>query len=262
MLAEHGLAFWIETDSNRMLFDTGQGQVIMGNARHLGVQLELCDTIILSHGHYDHIGGLGSVLDTARRTKICAHPASIGKKYVRREDGSTHDIGVRVVNEPEGLQRAEELIFPSRPTEVCPGIFVTGEIPRVTDFEDTGGSFFLDEHCRQPDPLDDDQALFFESSNGIVVLLGCAHAGVVNTIQYIREVTGNKPIHAVLGGMHLTGASAERLHQTIEAFRRFRLDLVGPAHCTGMPATAALWAALPGKCFACPVGTKMEFRLP
>jgi 7,8-dihydropterin-6-yl-methyl-4-(beta-D-ribofuranosyl)aminobenzene 5'-phosphate synthase len=145
---------------------------------------------------------------------------------------------------------------------VLNGLTVTGTVPRNTDFEDTGGPFFLDAACTRPDPLVDDQAVFFESREGLVVLLGCAHSGVVNTLHYISELTGGKPIHAVLGGMHLVQASPQRLERTIESLRTWHTPLLAPGHCTGMAATAALWNAFPGRCATCHVGTRFEFDIP
>ncbi|HBO43225.1 MAG TPA: hypothetical protein DD670_04680 [Planctomycetaceae bacterium] len=150
-------------------------------------------------------------------------------------------------------------IATERPTVVVEGLTVTGPVPRSNDFEDTGGPFFLDEACSQPDPLDDDQSLFIETSEGIVVLLGCAHSGVVNTLHYIRRLTGNQPIRAVIGGMHLVGASTRRIERTIEELRPLCVERLAPAHCTGTPATTALWNAFPDKCQPCSVGTRFEF---
>ena len=108
----------------------------------------------------------------------------------------------------------------------------------------------------------DDQALFLDSRGGTVVLLGCAHAGVVNTLHYIRELTGGKPIRAVIGGMHLAAAYGKRMARTIEDLRRLDVESLGPAHCTGITATAQLWHAFPGRCFPCTVGTTVTFELP
>jgi 7,8-dihydropterin-6-yl-methyl-4-(beta-D-ribofuranosyl)aminobenzene 5'-phosphate synthase len=105
-----------------------------------------------------------------------------------------------------------------------------------------------------------DQALFFDTTDGLVVLLGCGHAGVVNTLDYIRHVTGARPIHSVLGGMHLQSASPERMEKTIAALRRLDIRRLAPAHCTGLPALAQLWTALPDRCSSCAVGTSMSFQ--
>jgi len=260
MLTEHGLAFWIDTGSRRVLFDTGQGKVLRHNARRLGVRLELADAIVLSHGHYDHTGGLGQALRTAPRAKVYAHPAALRPKYARNDDGTARDLGIPSLDEETVRKQASELVWTRQPTEFCDGLFVTGEIPRVTAFEDTGGPFFLDRDCQHPDPLIDDQCVFFQCLQGTVVLLGCAHAGVVNTLRYVEQLTGNRPIHAVMGGMHLGGASRERMNHTILAFSEFDIRHLGPAHCTGMAATAELCTAFPERCFACRAGTTMAFE--
>ena len=262
LLAEHGLAFWIETDSRRVLFDTGQGMVLSSNASELGVDLTLADTVVLSHGHYDHTGGLGRVLQANRRAKVYAHPAVFQSKYARNDDGTSREVGMPPLNEKTVCEQADDVIWTEPPTEICQGLFATGVIPRVTTYEDTGGPFFVDAAGQQPDPLEDDQALFFESSRGTVVLLGCAHAGVINTLQYIRQLTDGKPIHAVLGGMHLLTASRDRMCQTIEAFRQLDVERLGPAHCTGMTATMKLWTAFAGRCFSCSAGATIEFEAP
>ena len=112
------------------------------------------------------------------------------------------------------------LVFTERPTPAADGLTVTGPVPRLTEFEDTGGPFFLDHACTKPDPLEDDQAVFFDTLKGTVVLLGCGHSGIINTLRYIVELSGNKPIRAVIGGMHLVSASPERITQTIKEIRR------------------------------------------
>ena len=148
----------------------------------------------------------------------------------------------------------------AKPPEVLDGIFVTGEISRQNTFEDTGGRFLLDASCTRPDPLLDGQALFFDTAQGLVVLLGCAHSGGVNTLEYVRHLTGGRPIHTVLGGMHLLNATSERRDQTLAAFRRFDIQRLAPAHCTGLPALARLWTAFPDRCSSCAVGTSLLFQ--
>lgn len=259
MIPEHGICFWIEIGSTKVIFDTGQGGALLNNARILGVSLEQAEFVVLSHGHYDHTGGLKAVLQLSPNSKVYAHQAAFQPKFACNEYGRSQAIGMSSMNEKSVRKLAGDVIFTTKPTQIADCLFVTGEIPRVTEFENTGGPFFLDEGCIKSDPLLDDQALFFESSRGIVVLLGCAHAGVINTLLYIQQLTHGKPIHAVMGGMHLLSASRKRMNNTIKYLVRIKPDLLGPAHCTGRAATAELWEAFSQKCFPCSVGTSIEF---
>ena len=182
LLGEHGLSFWIELGCKRILFDTGQGHVLRSNARRLGIRLDHIDAVVLSHGHYDHTGGLGDVLRSSRATTVYAHPAAFDAKYARNPDGSARDVGMPGLDE-EMIRDMAELVLVEGPTELCRGLHLTGPVPRTTDFEDTGGAFFKDRACTQPDHLTDDQAVFMETEAGTVVILGCAHAGVINTLR-------------------------------------------------------------------------------
>lgn len=261
LLAEHGLAYWIEVGSQYVLFDTGQGGVLAGNAFRLKAPLSHVDAVVLSHGHFDHTGALAESLRGARSEKIYAHPAALEPKFARNRDGTSREIGIPYPCKQAVQQRRDQWVLTEKPTPVAGGLMVTGTVPRVTDFEDTGGPFFLDAACQAPDPLIDDQAIYFESAEGTVVLLGCAHSGVINTLRYVRELTGGRPIHTVMGGMHLVNASEERLQRTLEELNEMKIGHLGPAHCTGRAATAALWNTLPERCFPCHVGTQVEFDL-
>ncbi|MEA1950653.1 MAG: MBL fold metallo-hydrolase, partial [Planctomycetota bacterium] len=137
--------------------------------------------------------------------------------------------------------------------------YLTGQVPRRNDFEDTGGPFYLDQACTEPDPLLDDQALYIETRAGVVVVLGCAHSGVVNILDHVADLTGRDQIHAVMGGMHLGRATSQRLLATSEVIKRYGIKKIGTAHCTGMRATSYLWSQFPDECFECCVGT--TFRI-
>jgi 7,8-dihydropterin-6-yl-methyl-4-(beta-D-ribofuranosyl)aminobenzene 5'-phosphate synthase len=260
LLAEHGLAFHIQAGPRSLLFDTGQSGLLLQNARNLQVSLTAVEAIALSHGHNDHTGGLKAAREAAPKARLFLHPASLAPKFAGNPDGTGRPIGMYEENAKAIRAAANAVVWTSQPTEVLEGVFVTGEIPRKNAFEDTGGQFFLDAACTQRDPLMDDQALFLDTTKGLVVLLGCAHAGVVNTLEYIRQLTGGRPIHTILGGLHLLKASSERMEKTIAAFRRLDIQRLASGHCTGFPALAQLWNAFPGRCSSCAVGANWVFH--
>jgi 7,8-dihydropterin-6-yl-methyl-4-(beta-D-ribofuranosyl)aminobenzene 5'-phosphate synthase len=258
--AEHGLSFFIRTDRQCVLFDTGQTDLLLRNAGVLDVSLADLQAIAISHGHYDHTGGLKTAREQAPQSRLYLHPAAVAPKFAGNPDGSSRNIGMIDPVLETVRQAGDAVVWTTKPTQIADGIFLTGEIPRRTSFEDTGGRFFLDEVCARPDPLIDDQALFFDTQEGVVMLVGCAHAGLVNTVEYVRHITGHRPIHAVLGGFHLLEAGAERIGKTLEAIQRWDPQRIAPGHCTGMPALARLWSALPDRCSTCAVGASIGFE--
>ena len=260
LLAEHGLSFHLQVGSRGLLFDTGQSDLFLHNALKLRISLANAEAIVLSHGHNDHTGGLMAAHEAAPQARLFLHRAALTQKFVRKPDSTTRSIGMDEATAETIRRAAKAVVWTRNPTEVLDGIFVTGEIPRQNTFEDTGGPFFRDAAGAQPDPLLDDQALYFDTQEGLVVLFGCGHAGVVNTLDYVQHLTGGRPIHTILGGLHLLTASPERMEKTIAAFRRLDIKRLAPAHCTGLPALAQLWTAFPDRCSSCAVGASMVFQ--
>jgi 7,8-dihydropterin-6-yl-methyl-4-(beta-D-ribofuranosyl)aminobenzene 5'-phosphate synthase len=257
---EHGLAFCLHTARGRLLFDTGQSDLLVRNAAVLGMRLDSVQAIALSHGHYDHTGGLPALRTAAPTARLFLHPDALIPRFSGQPDGSTRAVGLPEAARAMLLASEGRIVWTRAATEVIDGVFLTGEIPRETAFEDTGGRFYLDAAGTQADPLLDDQALFFDTAEGVVVLLGCAHAGVVNTLRHIRRLTARRPVQAVLGGFHLLTASEARLQATLAALAELDLRMIGAGHCTGPAATARLWAAFPDRCCTCAVGSAFRFQ--
>jgi len=257
--AEHRLSFWLEYEHKRVLFDTGQSDLFLKNANILVINLSYVDAIVISHGHYDHTGGLSEILNRDRKTTLYIHPQALKPKFSRKADN------MRMIGMPDAVKQivnitaeSGRVILTKTPAEVLQGLFVAGHIPRNTDFEDTGGDFFANQNCTEKDTLADDQAIFYETREGPVIILGCAHSGVVNTLNYVAKLTNQKNIYAVAGGMHLLNASAERIERTIEALRRYNVQKIGLAHCTGNKAVEKFNIAFPGRCFICSAGSQVN----
>lgn len=254
LLGEHGLSFLIEADGKRILFDTGQGMTLLHNARQLDISLHDLDAIALSHGHYDHTGGLPALLKECPSAPLYLHPAAIQPKYSRRQE-----IGSPIQKQELLTTGSRPVIWTESPTEILPGVYLTGSIPRNHLLENTGELFWQDSAHQSIDSLPDDQALFLKSGKGWIVVLGCAHSGVINTLDYIAYLTGAKQFHTVLGGMHLLKATEERIHATAETLAKYQVKQLGANHCTGLKAIALFYHQLEHICFDCRVGTPLHF---
>ncbi len=258
LVGEHGLSFYIEADNRHILFDTGQNIGIANNAGVLGVDLGRIDTVVLSHGHYDHSSGLKSLLDCNTNFTLHAHPDVFGPKL--KGAGENHRyIGVpvdRKTLEEKGIQ----IKLDKNPIPIAPGITTTGEIMLESDFEEVAPGFHLKNGEDYPiDTLADDRALILDTAEGLVVLLGCSHRGVVNTLNHVAQITGRNTIHAILGGLHLGKASKQKLSQIVDHLHAFGLEKIGVGHCTGPKAFVALANAFEEKVFLNTVGNVIEF---
>ena len=235
-LAEFGLALVLDTGSGRFLFDTGAGQALTANLDRLGIAAGSIRKVILSHGHYDHTGGLAGL-----------HPEEIwccreirSGHYSLHADKTLHRIAMpdaaRSVLEQARIRWVDTF------QEFAPGLYLTGPIPRRSG-EDCGGSFFHDESCCIPDCVPEEQALLTASG---ILITGCCHAGIINTVRYCAEIHPEISIHTVIGGLHLRNADEERLKRTADFFRESGIRELFLMHCTGDAAVDYLRTALTG----------------
>lgn len=269
ILAEHGFSATVTTITRErprmMLFDFGFSQdIVARNADALGVDLTKVEVAALSHGHIDHFGGFAQVATKIGKKGLglILHPVVFRKnRYVELKSGIK--IGMPSI-EKEKLETAGlNITEVKEPLLLLDGdVLFLGEIPRRTAFEKRLPNAFYEENGQKTlDSAEDDTSLVMNvRGKGLVVLSGCAHSGIVNTVEYAREITGINRVHVIMGGFHLTGPTlAPIIDTTVEAIMQIGPDYVIPTHCTGRNATLAIEKAMPDKFLVNMSGTKMTF---
>jgi 7,8-dihydropterin-6-yl-methyl-4-(beta-D-ribofuranosyl)aminobenzene 5'-phosphate synthase len=242
--SEHGLSLWIDTGTEKIVFDTGHSSAFAHNARRLRIDLSNADRLVLSHGHYDHTGGMALLLTQSAKIHVYCHPGIVQPRY------GIHSGIARPIDMPSASRKAldhvseQRLHWVLKPEMLSAYVGLSGPIPRTSVYEDTGGAFYLDPLGRRPDAIEDDLALWVITPKGLVVCVGCCHAGLVNTLQHILRLNPGQKIHTVIGGFHLLNADADRLRQTIIALRAMSPERIVACHCTGESSAAALQDSL------------------
>jgi 7,8-dihydropterin-6-yl-methyl-4-(beta-D-ribofuranosyl)aminobenzene 5'-phosphate synthase len=256
-LGEWGLSMLVEADGQKILFDTGSGVAAVHNAQLLGINFSAVDRMVLSHGHYDHSGGLFEVLRRAGHKEIIAHPDVWARKYGRMGGGPARYVGIPFIR--EGLEvMGASFKLSKKPVKLSASMMTTGEIPMVNDYEIIETYLLVKEDGElKQDSLPDDLALIIDTDFGLVVILGCGHHGIINTLQHARKLMGKEKIYAAIGGTHLVHASRERLEKTAAALKAMGVQWLGVSHCTGFASSAYLLREFGDHFFMNNAGTRL-----
>jgi len=261
--AKHGIAFLIKAkiDDNEatIMIDTGPTpEALLHNVDAMGVNLEDVNVIALSHGHYDHTGGLiESLKRMKKRVPVIGHPTVFEPKLSL----TPH---LRLIGAPFRSSDVESAggvpLLATDPVKIANGITTTGEVPRTTAFERVTGFWTVHNRRFIEDKMLDDQSLVIDvEGKGLVVVAGCAHAGIINTIKHAQKITENSRVYAVLGGFHLWNAENKRIQATVDELEKLDLEFVGPCHCTGKKAIKKIAETFGDRCQPLHAGDIIEF---
>jgi 7,8-dihydropterin-6-yl-methyl-4-(beta-D-ribofuranosyl)aminobenzene 5'-phosphate synthase len=258
---EHGVAFLVETEADRVLFDTGQsGAVLLHNMGVLGLDPQTISALVVSHAHYDHTGGLRALLEEIHASlPLYAHSDLFRERFSLRQ-GKLASIGMPLRR--DALTSRVRLQLSERPQQVCPAIWTTGEIAPRTEPQGRSTNHLVEGvGCLAPDPYRDDMSLVVEIPAGLVLLCGCCHAGLLNTLAHVGR-TFDRPVVVIAGGTHLVSADGEHLQCVGEALLEMgSMQRLYLNHCSGEEAFHVLWLALgAGIVRPCPAGTRLDLE--
>jgi 7,8-dihydropterin-6-yl-methyl-4-(beta-D-ribofuranosyl)aminobenzene 5'-phosphate synthase len=252
--AEHGFSVLIRVfsgdKSKCVLFDTGGSPGgMVENAKRMGISLREVECIVLSHGHYDHFGGLAAAVKAVGKADL---PVIVHENMFRTRGSAKAEGTVRQYQDfpAEAQLSPARLVSTKQPFLTAGGmVCVTGEIPRKTSFETgyTQHKTFMGGAWKSDPLIMDERAVAVNiKAKGLVVISGCAHAGIINTVNYAQQITGTEKVYAVMGGFHLAGKTFEnRIQPTIEELQRINPQLIVPSHCTGWKAMCAIAKTFP-----------------
>jgi 7,8-dihydropterin-6-yl-methyl-4-(beta-D-ribofuranosyl)aminobenzene 5'-phosphate synthase len=267
--AEHGLAYYMETmvsgKVGACMFDYGLDSVgVMNNITLLGLDLGKTDAFSLSHGHFDHFMSAVDIIKQ-NQSRIAGRTFFVGEEaFARRyslRPGTTEAVDLGQLRREDIEALGLKVVEVKSPLQIVPGVNITGNIERVTVYEKVPPSLLIKRGEKpEPDDFRGEQALFFNvKGKGLVVLSGCAHAGIVNTVKHAQKVSGIDKIHAVMGGFHLINAKPEIIQNTVADIKAMKPDYIIPTHCTGFEAIAAFGKEMPNEFVLNTAGTQYTF---
>lgn len=237
---EHGLSFYVQVDQHNILFDTGQSDKFLHNAEVLGVDMTTLNDVIISHRHYDHGGGYPYLVDRLQvqpTLHISKHffieKYALNEGAYRTKDTCIHEDAINRHHIPTELVR-DKIKYIAR------DVFIVGNFQEQIDFEKTDNQFFIKKDGKYVrDSFRDEIALCIKTFEGLIVMVGCSHPGIVTMLTSIMKRTGES-IYMVIGGTHLIHASDQRIKKTMDYFKKQDIDYIGVSHCTGETATDAM----------------------
>jgi 7,8-dihydropterin-6-yl-methyl-4-(beta-D-ribofuranosyl)aminobenzene 5'-phosphate synthase len=262
LAAEHGLSFWLETENEAILFDAGQSDAYRHNARVMGIDLQKADRIILSHGHYDHGNGLAFFPFSKNRAKpvVHLHPDMLLKRLAADKSAQNRrSIGLseEVIKHPELKKRA---IMQRGLTSITDAIALLSEIPDIISDEGVSPGFLIERDGNgEPDRFLDEQILISRQESGLVILCGCCHPGLIQTLEAVRHFYPDDKIQAILGGFHLSGMAKTQRTKLIQSLKSFSFEYLVPMHCTGLEAWCELKNAFGERCLLLQTGDTLTF---
>ena len=262
LMAKHGLSFFVEAATSdgevSIISDTGpSSEALLHNIDIMSINLRKTDVIVLSHGHYDHVGGLIEVLKCiGKRVPVVVHPKIFGLKLrvkpflmFRGAPFTPYDVEIA----------GGVLLYAENPVTITEGITTTGEVERTLALASVEGFWTVDNGRFVKDVMLDDQGLIIDvEGKGLIVVTGCAHSGVVNTVRHAKKITGTDKVYAVLGGFHLADADKDRIETTIRELEKLNLKFIGPCHCTGSKVVKRLEEAFGDRCSPLQTGDIVE----
>jgi 7,8-dihydropterin-6-yl-methyl-4-(beta-D-ribofuranosyl)aminobenzene 5'-phosphate synthase len=242
-LSESGLSFLIETDDAKIVFDTGYSPIFLSNAKKMGIDLTDITGVVISHGHNDHTNGLpalGKLLNRkGLRVPIILHPVCMEKKWWANKDGSLEAIGMPICQDT--LKLYYNVMPTTEVTKIGESLYYLGTIPRYNpSANEPIGLVANTEGLMEPDYVIDDSAIVYNGENGLVIINGCAHSGLVNILEYAQRIFPGRPLLAIIGGFHMLSKSQAWMEATASQISAFNPKSIYPCHCTDEASRAYL----------------------
>ena len=255
VVAEHGLSIYIEAHGKKILFDTGETGLFAQNAKAMKVDLSEVDLAVISHGHYDHAGGVPTFCEINDRAPLYIHKNAFRKSYGYENGVMDKETCGIIWSDEEREQSEAQLVYTDGPLEIADGIKITGTVPIGEDFVPTEKFSYYNENGELvDDDMSHEQCLVIKEPEGIYIFSGCSHRGVLNALQAGKDMFPGEKVAALIAGMHLYSASAEDRKRVVDEMVAENLDKVYPVHCTGILAICDLKARMGDACVVATTG--------